>query len=260
MIWTKRIALVVAAAFLPPVAAAQTPSWCGAGPLNAAEATICITPFLGQLDQGLNEAYRAAEQVQGNVDQDAWLARRNACGMDIACIESAYLSRTDELLGMAQGNPPTFPDRAPQPATGGPPDIDDMLPRPWCDAGALNPTERTICADKQLSRLDAILEYAYGRETARQGDASQVEWLRDERDRCDTQRLCIALAYSVRLGSLSEAREIETERQFDVRIPPGHYPPPGYCRAWFPGRPPGQQPMPTPCDVPVPEGAVQVRG
>lgn len=30
-------------------------------------------------------------------------------------------------------------------------------------------------------------------------------------------------------------------------VPPGHYPPPGECRLWLPGRPPGQQPPPTRC-------------
>lgn len=30
-------------------------------------------------------------------------------------------------------------------------------------------------------------------------------------------------------------------------IPPGHYPPPGHCRVWYPGRPPGQQPPPVRC-------------
>jgi hypothetical protein len=39
-------------------------------------------------------------------------------------------------------------------------------------------------------------------------------------------------------------------------IPPGHYPPPGECRVWFPGRPPGQQPPPARCDaLDVPPGA-----
>ena len=32
-----------------------------------------------------------------------------------------------------------------------------------------------------------------------------------------------------------------------VRIPPGHMPPRGYCRAWIPGVPPGHQPAPEPC-------------
>jgi hypothetical protein len=42
-----------------------------------------------------------------------------------------------------------------------------------------------------------------------------------------------------------------------VHVPPGHYPPPGYCRVWHPGRPPGHQPKPFPCHRPVavPAGA-----
>jgi hypothetical protein len=33
-----------------------------------------------------------------------------------------------------------------------------------------------------------------------------------------------------------------------VRVPPGHMPPPGYCRLWYPGTPPGHQPRPRPCE------------
>ena len=33
------------------------------------------------------------------------------------------------------------------------------------------------------------------------------------------------------------------------RIPPGHYPPPGSCRIWFPDRSPGQQPASGDCNV-----------
>lgn len=32
-----------------------------------------------------------------------------------------------------------------------------------------------------------------------------------------------------------------------LRVPPGHYPPPGECRLWYAGRPPGHQPRPVPC-------------
>lgn len=32
-----------------------------------------------------------------------------------------------------------------------------------------------------------------------------------------------------------------------LKVPPGHYPPPGQCRLWYPGRPPGHQPRPVPC-------------
>ena len=33
-----------------------------------------------------------------------------------------------------------------------------------------------------------------------------------------------------------------------IRVPPGHYPPPGACRVWYAGRPPGHQPRPVRCD------------
>lgn len=41
-------------------------------------------------------------------------------------------------------------------------------------------------------------------------------------------------------------------------IPPGHLPPPGMCRIWYPGRPPGHQPRPGNCATlsrRVPSGA-----
>lgn len=41
-------------------------------------------------------------------------------------------------------------------------------------------------------------------------------------------------------------------------IPPGHMPPPGECRPWYPGEPPGHQPPPGDCDDlrrATPEGA-----
>lgn len=40
-------------------------------------------------------------------------------------------------------------------------------------------------------------------------------------------------------------------------LPPGHYPPPGQCRIWREGVPPGRQAEPGPCDQlgPVPPGA-----
>lgn len=41
-------------------------------------------------------------------------------------------------------------------------------------------------------------------------------------------------------------------------IPPGHYPPPGQCRIWFPDRPPGHQPPPGNCSR-VPPGAWVIR-
>ena len=46
-------------------------------------------------------------------------------------------------------------------------------------------------------------------------------------------------------------------------IPPGHLPPPGECRIWYPDRPPGHQPPPGPCRVlkhKVPPGAYLIHG
>lgn len=40
-----------------------------------------------------------------------------------------------------------------------------------------------------------------------------------------------------------------------LKIPPGHYPPPGECRIWYPDRPAGHQPPPFRCGDPVPRGA-----
>ena len=80
--------------------------------------------------------------------------------------------------------------------------LDSMMPRPWCNAERLNPTERSICADRDLSRLDALLELVYGRTTARDDDAAQLAWLRSERDACGTDSVCIARAYSARIDQL----------------------------------------------------------
>ena len=33
----------------------------------------------------------------------------------------------------------------------------------------------------------------------------------------------------------------------NLSIPPGHLPPPGECKLWYPGLPPGQQPPPAKC-------------
>lgn len=34
-----------------------------------------------------------------------------------------------------------------------------------------------------------------------------------------------------------------------LKIPPGHLPPPGSCKIWYPGKPPGHQPPPTSCEA-----------
>ena len=52
-------------------------------------------------------------------------------------------------------------------------------------------------------------------------------------------------------------------QQGGVHVPPGHLPPPGMCRIWYPGTPPGHQPPPDKCKKlrkHVPPGAVLVHG
>jgi hypothetical protein len=47
-----------------------------------------------------------------------------------------------------------------------------------------------------------------------------------------------------------------------VKVPPGHLPPPGECRIWYPDRPPGHQPPPGNCrelERRVPPGAWLIR-
>lgn len=44
----------------------------------------------------------------------------------------------------------------------------------------------------------------------------------------------------------AEARAENT--RITLGVPPGHLPPPGQCRIWIPGRPPGRQASPRACD------------
>lgn len=50
------------------------------------------------------------------------------------------------------------------------------------------------------------------------------------------------------VGDEREGRDREGQGARRLGVPRGHYPPPGECRVWHPGRPPGQQPPPSRCD------------
>ncbi|MCW9708280.1 hypothetical protein J6I44_15545 [Aliifodinibius sp. 1BSP15-2V2] len=55
----------------------------------------------------------------------------------------------------------------------------------------------------------------------------------------------------------------EYYRERAPRIPPGHMPPPGSCRIWYPNTPPGHQPPPGDCyqlSQRVPPEAWLIRG
>jgi uncharacterized protein len=277
-------------------AGAQTPAWCAAETLTPTARTICDNPELGALELELEDALGDALDVSPDIDQGAWLADRGRCGTDADCLARAYRNRIVELrLVAAQGWPDgsgaardivaalaevlfaAWPGEAapftPDPAQHMPPPgrerpealarAEERLPRPWCDGGELNVTERTICAEPVLSRLDALLALAYGDARAEPEDAVQARWI-DRRDACGPDTLCIAQAYAYRIVNLFEHAEAptvlpqRTPEGASVDIPPGHMPPPGSCRVWYPGRPPGQQPPPGDCDVAVPEGAVLI--
>lgn len=59
--------------------------------------------------------------------------------------------------------------------------------------------------------------------------------------------VCVLSGCSVAVAARAPAYTVvEQGEAYDV--PPGHMPPPGACRPWFPGQPPGQQPPPGDCD------------
>ena len=63
-------------------------------------------------------------------------------------------------------------------------------------------------------------------------------------------------------GSENSENYFKTHGYTKLNIPPGHYPSPGECRVWFPGRPPGQQPASGRCErlqYSVPPGAWLIR-
>ncbi len=92
--------------------ATQAQSWCRNRDLSHAERLICRTPALQTLDRNLNALYRDAVKatkpgsaVGIRESQHLWLGRRNACGLDEACIRAAYVKRDGDLRHyIATGN------------------------------------------------------------------------------------------------------------------------------------------------------------
>ena len=64
-------------------------------------------------------------------------------------------------------------------------------------------------------------------------------------------------------GSVTVHQGERYYRDAPPAIPPGHMPPLGKCRIWYPDRPPGQQPPPGDCrelEYRVPPGTWLIRG
>ena len=103
------VALLAWYAALP--AAAATPSFSCSGALSTTEAVICGDDGLAALDRALATAYKnkfdglpvesgnALDEVVWSLvmTQKAWVAFRDSCGNDRACIRRAYLARTGAL-------------------------------------------------------------------------------------------------------------------------------------------------------------------
>jgi hypothetical protein len=60
---------------------------------------------------------------------------------------------------------------------------------------------------------------------------------------------CAAVQTAARLPAPASARS--SDEAPALNVPPGHYPAPGMCRVWIPGRPPGRQARPVACSVAV---------
>jgi uncharacterized protein len=112
---TASAAALAAALMWQPAApaAAAAPSFPCTGNLTSTERTICADDDLAALDRAVATAYRnkfdglpvesanaLAEVVQSRViTQKAWLAHRDSCGADTACIRKAYVVRKAALTG-----------------------------------------------------------------------------------------------------------------------------------------------------------------
>jgi uncharacterized protein YecT (DUF1311 family) len=105
------VALAASLLWQSPAAAAN-PSFSCAGNLAPTEKVVCADDSLAALDRALASAYRnrfdglpvesadALDEVVKSlvITQKAWLAHRNSCGTDRACIYKAYVVRKGALI------------------------------------------------------------------------------------------------------------------------------------------------------------------
>lgn len=78
-----------------------------------------------------------------------------------------------------------------------------------------------------------------------------------------TKALCALSLAGLLSACVTPAGPYASHASSSAGIPPGHLPPPGTCRVWYPDRPPGHQPPPGPCErlkYQVPPGARLVYG
>jgi uncharacterized protein len=121
--YTALVAFAVLILPSPRPAAAAEPGFACTGNLTPTEAAICKDDNLAALDRTLVAAFKskldaiAAGKAHADDDdhdsiviaQKAWIAHRNECGADKACIRKAYAVRTGALT--AGPNTPDTPCR-----------------------------------------------------------------------------------------------------------------------------------------------------
>lgn len=172
------------------------------------EETICRDPRLGSCDRVLNTLFERAQAGVGRGaanlrrEEDAWVARRNACaeaapqGAEalVACIGRAYEERIGHLERLG--------DQPPAP----------VLARPSFDCrNARTRVENAICADPVLAAKDRRMARLYEQASAFSPGAiegSQDAW-RADRDACARARAveaCVEEAYDARIRELRSLR------------------------------------------------------
>jgi uncharacterized protein len=172
---------------------------------TAAEKRVCGNRDLSELDRQLAVAYvrllrmlDRAHRIELGYEQHGWIARRDACQDDTACIANAYKRRTAEFVArtatLERASNPTFP-----------------CSRAQTDA------EKRVCASADLAQLDRQLGAGYKKvrqplSPAQQEKltAQQNQW-RERRDRCGNNDVCIAVVYSQRIADFQQG----------LRAPPG---------------------------------------
>jgi uncharacterized protein len=121
--FTALLAFAVLILPSPQPAAAAEPGFACTGNLTPTEAAICKNDDLAALDRALVAAFKskldAITAGKAHADDDdhdsiviaqkAWIAHRNECGADKACIRKAYAVRTGALT--AGPNTPDTPCR-----------------------------------------------------------------------------------------------------------------------------------------------------
>jgi len=119
--FARSMAAAALAALLSVSAAAAEPSFPCTGNLTPTEKAICADDGLAALDRALATAFTSkVDGVPGEkthsddddrdaivITQKAWIAHRNECGADKACIRKAYAVRTGALTAG-----PNTPDTA----------------------------------------------------------------------------------------------------------------------------------------------------